>query len=45
VYDPNNPNNWDNLVAAGPTAVPTFAAAWQAQINTLVSTQLAALGT
>ena len=44
VYTPENPFNWDSLVAAGPTAVPTYAAAWQAQINTLVAEQLATLG-
>ncbi len=43
-YSPENPYNFDNLVAEGPNAVPTYAAAWEAQINTLVAEQLAALG-
>jgi multiple sugar transport system substrate-binding protein len=43
-YTPENPFNFDNLVAEGPNAVPTYAAAWEAQINTLVAEQLAALG-
>jgi multiple sugar transport system substrate-binding protein len=43
-YSPENPFNFDNLVAEGPNAVPTYAAAWEAQINTLVAEQLAALG-
>ncbi len=45
VYDPENPFNFDNLVAAGPTAVPTYAAAWEEQINTLVGDQLTTIGT
>lgn len=47
--DPTSPNynpyNWDNLVLAGSTAVPTYAQQWQTQVNTLVSQQLASLGT
>jgi multiple sugar transport system substrate-binding protein len=44
VYDPENAYNWDSLVTAGSTAVPTYAAQWQAQINSLVSQQLTTLG-
>jgi multiple sugar transport system substrate-binding protein len=43
----NNPNtefNFNNLVLAGSTAVPTYAAEWEAKINTLVQAQLEALG-
>ncbi len=44
VYLPENAYNWDNLVTAGSTAVPTYAAQWQAQINSLVTDQLTTLG-
>jgi multiple sugar transport system substrate-binding protein len=44
VYDPLNAYNWDNLVTAGSTAVPTYAEQWENQINSLVSAQLATLG-
>jgi multiple sugar transport system substrate-binding protein len=45
VYDPENPFNWDSLVEAGSTAVPTFAEEWEEQINTLVGEQLTTIGT
>jgi multiple sugar transport system substrate-binding protein len=45
VYDPENPFNWDNLVAAGSTAVPTYAEEWEEKINTLVGEQLTTIGT
>jgi multiple sugar transport system substrate-binding protein len=45
VYEqPDNAYKWENLVTAGSTAVPTFAAEWETKINTLVSEQLASLG-
>ena len=45
VYEqPDNNYKWENLVTAGSTAVPTFAAEWETKINTLVSEQLASLG-
>jgi len=44
VFNPENPYNWDNLVTAGPTAVATYAAEWQATANQLVTEQMAALG-
>jgi len=40
----DNPYSWDNLVIAGPTAVPTYAAEWQTKINQLVTEQIASLG-
>jgi len=40
----NNPYNWDALVLAGPTAVPTFAAEWNAKANQLVQQMLASMG-
>jgi multiple sugar transport system substrate-binding protein len=45
VFDPENPFNWDSLVEAGSTAVPTFAEEWEEQINTLVGEQLTTIGT
>lgn len=44
VSDPENPYNWDNLVIEGPTAVPTYAAQWEASINQIVSEAMASLG-
>jgi multiple sugar transport system substrate-binding protein len=44
VYSPDNPYNWDNLILAGSTAVPTYAVQWNNQINTLVTQQLTSLG-
>ena len=44
VYDPENSYNWDSLVLAGSTAVPTYAVQWEAKVNELVSTQLTTLG-
>jgi multiple sugar transport system substrate-binding protein len=44
-YAEDNPFNFNNLVLEGPNAVPTYAEAWQEQINLLVSAQLEALGT
>jgi multiple sugar transport system substrate-binding protein len=43
VYDPQNPYNWENLVAAGPTAVANFAQQWENYINQLVQQQLSSL--
>ncbi len=43
-YDPENAYNWDNLVVAGPTAVPTYAAEWEAKVNEIVTAQLETLG-
>lgn len=44
VFNPDNQYNWDNLVLAGSTAVPTYAAQWEQQINSLVQAQLETLG-
>jgi multiple sugar transport system substrate-binding protein len=44
VYSPDNPYNWDNLVLAGSTAVPTYAFQWNNKVNELVSQQLSSLG-
>jgi multiple sugar transport system substrate-binding protein len=44
VYDGGNSFNWDNLVLAGRTAVPTYALQWETKINQLVSEQLITLG-
>jgi multiple sugar transport system substrate-binding protein len=44
VYDPENPYNFDNLITAGATAVPTYAVQWQNKVNELVTQQLASLG-
>lgn len=44
VYDPENAYNWDSLVLAGSTAVPTYAEQWEAKVNELVSAQLETLG-
>jgi len=44
VSDPENANNWDNLVEAGPTAVPTYAVVWQDKVNQIVQEQLETLG-
>jgi multiple sugar transport system substrate-binding protein len=43
-YNPDNQFNFDNLVLAGSTAVPTYAAEWEAQANILVQAQLEELG-
>jgi multiple sugar transport system substrate-binding protein len=45
VYNPDNPYNWDNLVAAGPTQVPAYALEWQNMANQIVQAQFLALGT
>ena len=45
VFDPENPFNWDSLVEAGSTAVPTYAEEWEEKINTLVGEQLTTIGT
>jgi multiple sugar transport system substrate-binding protein len=44
VYDPENPYNFDNLVAEGPNSVATYALVWQNKVNELVAEQMAALG-
>lgn len=44
VNDPENPYNWDSLVTAGPTAVPTYAVQWEAKANEIVQGQLLTLG-
>jgi multiple sugar transport system substrate-binding protein len=44
VSNPENPYNWENLVAAGPTAVSTYAVEWQSNANMIVQAQLATLG-
>jgi len=44
VSDPENPWNWDSLVIAGPTAVATYAAEWEAKANEIVQDQLENLG-
>ncbi len=44
VNDPENPFNWESLVIAGPTAVPTYAAEWEDKANEIVQGQLETLG-
>lgn len=44
VSNPENPYNWDNLVAAGPTQVAAYAVEWNTTINQMVTEQIAALG-
>jgi multiple sugar transport system substrate-binding protein len=44
VYDPENPFNFDNLVTQGADSVPTFAAEWERQINSIVQQALTTLG-
>jgi len=44
IVDPENPYNRDNLITAGPTAVPTYAAEWQSKANEIVTQQMASLG-
>ncbi len=43
-YDPENPYNFDNLLIAGSTAVPTYATQWEAKANQLVTEAMATLG-
>ncbi|MGE4319860.1 MAG: ABC transporter substrate-binding protein [Acholeplasmataceae bacterium] len=40
----NNPYCWDNLVTAGPTAVPTYAEQWNTKANEIVQNAMATLG-
>lgn len=40
----NNQYSWENLLAAGPTAVATYAVEWQAKANQIVQEQIATLG-
>jgi multiple sugar transport system substrate-binding protein len=44
VNDPENPYNWESLVAAGAASVPTYAAEWEAKANEIVQGQLQTLG-
>jgi len=44
VNDPENAYNWESLVIAGPTAVPTYAEQWEAKANEIVQGQLTTLG-
>ena len=44
VNDPENAYNWESLVIAGPTAVPTYAEQWEAKANEIVQGQLITLG-
>ena len=44
VNNPENPYNWESLVTAGPTAVPTYAAQWEAMANQIVTEQMDTLG-
>ncbi|MCF7930530.1 MAG: extracellular solute-binding protein [Acholeplasmataceae bacterium] len=44
VNDPENAYNWDSLIIAGPTAVPTYAEQWEAKANEIVQAQLLTLG-
>ncbi len=44
VNDPENAYNWDSLIIAGPTAVPTYAEQWEAKANEIVQGQLTTLG-
>jgi multiple sugar transport system substrate-binding protein len=43
VYDPQNPFNWDNLVAAGPNAVTIYAQEWENAINQIIQSQMGSL--
>lgn len=43
INDPDNAHTWDNLVAAGPSAVPAYAAVWDEKINKMVKDQLEAI--
>ena len=43
-YSTDNQFNFDNLIIAGATAVPTYAAQWEAQANAFVQAQLTTLG-
>lgn len=40
----DNPYRWVNLLEAGPTAVPTYAAQWEAKINEIVQKALKEMG-
>lgn len=45
VNDPvNNPYSWEALLAAGPSAVATFAVEWEAAANRIVQAQITTLG-
>lgn len=44
VNDPENPYNWDSLIASGPTAVAAYAVQWEAKANEIVQDQLENLG-
>jgi len=44
VNDPENAYNWESLIIAGPTAVPTYAEQWEAKANEIVQAQLLTLG-
>ncbi len=45
VNDPeNNSYSWEDLLAAGPNSVATFAVEWQAKANEIVQGQIATLG-
>jgi multiple sugar transport system substrate-binding protein len=43
-FDPENPYNFDNLVTAGADSVPTWAAEWESQINSIVQQAFQTLG-
>ena len=44
VFDPENPYNFDALVVAGASSVPTWATEWERKINEIVQTALETLG-
>jgi multiple sugar transport system substrate-binding protein len=44
VYDPENPYNWDNFLAAGSSATATYAAEWNTKVNQLVTAEMNRLG-
>lgn len=43
-FDPENPYNFDALVEAGSSSVPTWATEWENKINEIVQTALSTLG-
>jgi hypothetical protein len=43
-FDPENPFNFDALVTAGASSVPTWATEWERKINEIVQTALENLG-
>ncbi len=45
INDPENPYNWENLVAEGPASVATYAQEWENKANELVQEKMATIGT